>query len=400
MKNIKSIEPVNFESLLFNDLYTFSQMWMVMKLFPDLKVKFKFFDRNNTKYPDNFDVELKKIIKTFKNRKLSKQRRLEFQLSCPYLPNVFFDFLEGYTYDPDEITISLDNENHLIIEISGYLYRTLLWEVPLLAAISNLYFKMSNQVVDINNPEIIEIHNSKASWFNYHDINIVDFGTRRAYSPENHKNLIDSFITYGRDNFIGTSNVEMALANGIQPIGTMAHLSIMFHACLFGYSHCNKYMMDSWVQTYNGQLGTVLTDTYGVDHFLLDFDTKYANLFTGVRWDSGNPFVFTDKIINHYKKLNIDSKSKTIVYSDSLNLKLIQEIDDYKKGEIKKSYGVGTYLTNDLPYIKPLNIVIKLIEVNNLPAIKLSDEPKKATGDLETINYVKWIINNLLKYNI
>lgn len=396
MKREKSIEPYNPESLLFSDLYKFSMQWAVIKLFSNVKVKYRFVDRNNTIYPKGFDTELRKVIDTYRYRKLSKIRRMEFEKACPYLPSVYFDFLEGYRYDPSEVGAMLV-DGHLHITIDGYWYRTILWEVPLMASICDLYYKMTGQVVDVNTHSIIESHAEKANWFKMMNVPVVDFGTRRAYSPENQYNMIKTFEKYAGDMFMGSSNVEISLAEGYIPKGTYAHEYIQGNACLYGYAHANKMAMENWVSVYNGNLGIALSDTFTTDAFLLDFDTKYANLFNGVRHDSGDSLEFTDKVIDHYKKIGIDPTTKTIIYSDGLNLDEIKRIDSYRKGEIRKSYGVGTFLTNNIPNIKPMNIVIKLVEVNGLPAVKISDTPTKAIGDEETIKFVKWQINQLLK---
>jgi nicotinate phosphoribosyltransferase len=226
----------------------------------------------------------------------------------------------------------------------------------------------------------------------------VDFGTRRAKSKNVHMQIVDvlsNSLLY--TNFIGSSNVELALYNNIKPIGTYAHEWVSGIASMFGYAHANRIAMEYWVQTYNGNLGIALTDTFTTDSFLEDFDSKYANLFTGVRHDSYDPFVFTDKMIDHYKKLGIAPETKTIVYSDGLNPEMVIKIQNYRKGEIKKSYGIGTNLTNDIKDVKPMNIVIKLLEINGMPVIKLSDSLTKHIGDEETIKFVKWQIEQRLK---
>jgi nicotinate phosphoribosyltransferase len=222
-------------------------------------------------------------------------------------------------------------------------------------------------------------------------IQFADFGTRRAKSPEHHAAVVDIFagsLIY--KNFIGSSNVELALYHNIKVIGTYAHEWISGNAVMFGYAQANLHAMENWVATYNGDLGIALTDTFTTDAFLQDFDSKYANLFTGVRHDSEDPFIFTDKIINHYKKLGIDPTTKTIVYSNALDSEMTLKIAKYRNGEIRKSYGIGTFLTNDIPNVKAMNIVIKLVELNGIPAIKLSDSPEKHVGDAETIKFVKW----------
>jgi len=138
MKYTPSIEPANYESILFTDLYKLTMCWAVLKCFPNVKVKYTFNDRNNTVYPKGFDVELRRVIDGFRNRTLSKQRKKEFAEKCPFLPMAFIDFLEVYRFDPSEVGVIQDDEGHLILTISGYWYRTILWEVPLMAAICDL----------------------------------------------------------------------------------------------------------------------------------------------------------------------------------------------------------------------------------------------------------------------
>lgn len=398
MKREKSIEPYNKNSLLYNDLYKFTMMWAIISKYPNSKVRYEFFDRNNTIYPDGFGTELRKIVDTFRYRKISSQRLLEFEKACPYLPKVFFDFINGYRFDPSEVGI-LQKDGKLSITIEGYHYRTILWEVPLMAAISDLYHKMTvgTDLEERLKKSLIKTID-KGELFRMNNIQFVDFGTRRSFSPDYHANVVSTLSsTMLNSNFIGSSNIELSLANGLKVIGTYAHEFVSSIASLNGYTHANKKVFEDWTDVYGGNLGIALTDTFTTDVFLYDFDSKFANLFTGVRQDSGNVFEFTDKIIKHYKTLNIDPTTKTIVYSDALTPELILEIDAYRKNEIRKSYGIGTNLTCDIENVKPLNIVIKLVEINGIPAIKLSDSPTKHIGDEETIKFVKWQISQRLR---
>lgn len=387
----KSPEPVNKNSILWADLYKFTMCWAIIKNFPEAKVRYEFIDRANTVYPDGFAVELRKIVNNYSQKRLSKQRKAEFAKACPFLPAAFFDFLEGYVYDPSEVGI-IQTGGKLSIQIAGYWYRSVLWETTLMEDISELYFNMTGQSdkqVDIAGA--LRKTADKAALFHLNGAQVADFGTRRAKSKDMHIAMVDvmtSSLVY--KSFIGSSNVELALNYGIKPIGTYAHEWVSGIGAMFGYAHANRIAMDIWSQTYNGNLGIALTDTFTTDAFLADFDSKYANLFTGVRHDSNDPFVFTDKIIDHYKKLGIDPTTKTIVYSDGLNPEMVVKLQDYRRGEIRKSYGIGTNLTNDIDGVKPLNIVIKLLEINGMASIKLSDSETKHIGDPETIKFVKW----------
>jgi len=394
----KSPESINKDSILWADLYKFTMMWAIIKNFPEAKVRYEFIDRSHTQYPDGFAVRLRKIVDEYRNKKMSKQRRLEFEARSPYLPAAFFDFLEGYRYDPSEVGI-VQNGGDLSMQIAGYWYRTCPWETTLMKDICKLYYEMTGQSdenVDI--AKSLEKAQDKAQYFYLNNIQVVDFGTRRAKSEDVHASVVDIFCGSSMyENFAGTSNVELGLYNGIKVIGTYAHEWVSGIAAMFGYAHANRIAMEYWIKTYNGNLGIALSDTFTTDAFLRDFDSKYANLFTGVRHDSGDPFVFTDKIIDHYKSLGIDPTTKTIVYSDALNPELVIKIDNYRRKEIRKSYGIGTNLTNDIIGVKPMNIVIKLFEINGMPAIKLSDSPTKHVGDEETIKFVEWQINKMAK---
>ena len=160
----------------------------------------------------------------------------------------------------------------------------------------------------------------------------------------------------------------------------------MFHAVLHGYQMANSSAQDAWAKVFHGDLGIALTDTYTTDVFLSTFDTFHAKLFDGIRQDSGDPFLFTDKIIEHYEKLHIDPYSKTIVFSDGLDVEKAVKIHQYCNGKIKDAYGIGTNLTNDVG-VTPLNMVIKLTKCKsafNKPwqnTVKLSDNRGKHTGD-------------------
>jgi len=387
----KSLEPVNKNSILWADLYKFTMCWAIIKFFPEAKVRYEFIDRNDTVYPDEFAVELRKIVNNYSQKRLSKQRKVEFAKACPFLPAAFFDFLEGYIYDPSEVGI-IQTGGKLSIQIAGYWYRTVMWETTLMEDISELYFNMTGQSDDkVDIEGALRKTADKTSLFHLNSAQVADFGTRRAKSKDMHIAMIDvmtNSLMY--KNFIGSSNVELALYNDIKVIGTYAHEWVSGIGAMFGYAHANRIAMEKWSETYNGNLGIALTDTFTTDAFLADFDSKYANLFTGVRHDSSDPFVFTDKIIDHYKKLGIDPTTKTIVYSDGLNPEMVVKLQDYRRGEIRKSYGIGTNLTNDIDGVKPLNIVVKLLEINGMASVKLSDSPTKHVGDPETIKFIKW----------
>jgi nicotinate phosphoribosyltransferase len=198
--------------------------------------------------------------------------------------------------------------------------------------------------------------------------------------------------------FRGTSNVYLAMKHNLIPIGTHPHEWFMFHAAQFGYRSANAKALDAWVDVYKGDLGTALTDTYTSENFFSSFSTLHAKLFDGIRQDSGDPLAFTDKTIGFYNKKRTDPRTKTIVFSDALDVDRIGEIQRYINGRIHDVYGIGTYLSNDAG-VQPLNIVIKMISSKRNhhdsyhPTVKLSDDPAKSTGDPEEIKLCRRILN-------
>jgi len=384
-------------SLIDDDLYKLTMMNAVIKHFPTLKVRYKFTDRNKISFPDGFDDALRAEVKEMEKLKLTRPEKDFLNIKCgDFLPPTYVDFLNGFRYDSNELTITMDKDNKLEIEIEGYWYRTIKWEVSLMALISELYFNMTGEIVDLFDQGLMEHDAIKVNKLLLHNAFFADFGTRRRYSYENQDRIIKLFIEEGGDNFVGTSNVHFAHKYGIKPIGTMAHEWIMVHAALYGYKMANTMSLENWVDVYGGRLGTALSDTYTTDVFFKTFDTKLAKLFDGVRHDSGCPFKFTDKVIEHYKSLGIDPMTKTIVFSDGLNTKLATEIKEYCVGKIMSSFGIGTHFTNDVG-VRPLNMVIKISQVwvngEWINAVKLSDNVGKNTGDPDEVSLSKRVLH-------
>lgn len=394
-------------SILDNDLYKFTQAFAVIsnRDLCDLKVRYQFFNRNGVKFPDGFDIELKKRVQEMSTLQMTKDEKAFFERKCgDYLPHWFFDYLEGYRYDPNEVFIFMENGN-LKVKIEGYWFHTILWEVPLMAIISELYFEMTNKAYDFNNSgnrqTRLDNNIKKANLMKMNNLKVSDFGTRRRYSYENHKEVVGDLVSYAKGNLVGTSNVHFAHLYNINAHGTNAHEWYMIFAALYGYKLANKMATDAWSAVYGGKLGTVLTDTFTTDEFLKTFDTKQAKLYDGVRQDSGSPFEYADKVVAHYKSLGIDPSTKTIIFSDGLDVKIADSINVYcNKLGIRCSFGIGTNLTNDIfqdGSVKPLNIVIKATHVfyknewHN--TVKLSDNLGKHTGNLEEIQLCKKILN-------
>lgn len=391
MNERKPISP----SILDNDFYKFTMQHAVVKLFPYAKGRYQFINRGKHEFPENFADRLREAIDDMAKLKLTHKEKEFLRETCPYLDPTYLDFLQGYRYDPSEVTIEQVG-NEVKVSIEGFWYRTILWEVPIMALICELFYRETNQK---RNADELVIQTVEDKIKKYRDLDIVfaEFGTRRRHSYEVHDLVVKTLQEKGQGTFIGTSNVYLAMKYNTKPIGTHAHEWFMFHAAKYGYKMANSMGLEHWTEVYRGDLGIALTDTYTTEVFFEQFDKKFAKLFDGVRHDSGDPLEFGDKTIAHYQKLGINPLTKTIIFSDGLNYDKVERITEHCKGRIGLSFGIGTDLTNDVG-LKPMNIVLKLTEAKPENAdwtgvVKLSDEPKKHTGTAEDIDLAIRLLN-------
>ena len=369
-------------SILDNDLYKFSMGYGYMKLYPDAEGTFQFKDRENRQYNPYTVGKIKEAIEDLSNLRLTDEEFKWAVAHIPYIPQVYWEWLKGFRYDPSKVTVSTDEEGHLHIEVTDKLYKSTLYEVPILAIVSH----MSNMAYSVYMPEVVSKLNKKIELSNENALIFSDFGTRRRFNYDVH----DTVVRTLKNNALyctGTSNVHFAMKYDMKPIGTVAHEWVMFHGANNGFRNANYEAYEAWVKVYDGALGIALTDTYKTDAFLNNFSKKLAKLFDGVRHDSGDEFVFVDKVIARYKELGINPMLKTIVFSNALTFQKFKTIADYCKDRIGTCCaGIGTNLTNDTGF-KPSNIVMKLsscrMNANQrfVPCIKISDDEGKVMGD-------------------
>ncbi len=382
---------VRLNSILDNDFYKITMQNAVVKLFPGSVVKYEFINRGKHQFPEGFDTALREAVNKMAELKLTKEEKKFMARTCPYIDLPYLDFLEGYHYDPSEVKIHQEGSD-LSVTVEGLWYRTILWEVPLLAIISELHYEMNHMERD-SNEVVMSKTLEKADALAKLGVNFAEFGTRRRHSHKVQNLVMEALMQKKDSTFIGTSNVHFAMKYGVKPIGTHAHEWFMFHAAEYGFKMANELALEHWVDVYRGDLGVALSDTYTTDVFFQQFDKKFAKLFDGVRHDSGDPLEFADKTIAHYQKHGINPLFKYIIFSDGLNLEKVEEITNYCSGKIGISFGIGTNLTNDVG-LKPMNIVMKLIGVQApnkelIPTVKLSDEHGKYTGDPKMIELAK-----------
>lgn len=389
------------KSILDTDLYKLSMMNYVLELFPNTKVTYKFKNRGSQRFNQDFLTELQKEINNLANLKLTNEEYFYLKEKFPYLTHGFLGYLKNFRYNPKNVVIRLTEDNNLELEIKGLWVETIKFEVVLMAIISELYFKIID--TDWNYKGQEEKALEKIKKLSENKCLFIDMGSRRRRSFKNQELVIETFTNYSRKNtnssFLGTSNIYFSRKYGLKCFGTMGHEIIMHSAVAEGLRNANYFSLMNWKRIFVGNLGTFLPDTYGIDAFLNNFTLEMSKIYDGVRWDSGNWKEFTDKIINHYQKLNINPISKSIVYSNALDVDESIKINNYCKNKNKASFGIGTHFSNHGFKNSPaLNIVIKLNSVfhNGFEVFttKLSDDKGKEQGDKTALRVAKYTFFN------
>ena len=370
------------KTILDTDLYKFTTSYAYIKLFPYAMGTFTFIDRDDTEYTEGFLEALKSEIHNLSMVQLTSEE-LEYMAShCRFLPRVYWEWLSSFRFDPDKIEVGLDEHRHLQMRVTDYLYKVTLYEVPLLAIVSEIRNQFLNRIPD--KETLLLRLADKVKLSNDHQMPFSEFGTRRRFSFDVQK-LVVAYLKENARYCTGTSNCYLAMKYDMRPMGTHPHEWFMFHGAQFGYKHANYMALENWVNVYDGDLGTALSDTYTSDSFLSNFSRKQAKLFDGVRCDSGDEIEFIDRLIDRYKELGIDPTTKTIIFSNALDFGKALQIFEYCKGKIRCSFGIGTNLTNDTGF-PPANIVMKLshckMNVNQewRECVKLSDDMGKHVG--------------------
>jgi nicotinate phosphoribosyltransferase len=386
-------------SLLQNDAYKFSMGQCIFHQHNAKRTHWTFKCRNkDVKFTPEMVAEIKRQLQLYSQLRFTDEELQYLKNTMIWLHQDYLDFLKFWHPDLNEIIVGTDSPCGLTIEIEGSATNVSPYETPVMAIVCEVYYRMGGQGdYDTLFEEYKNQVTNNIIKIVSRELNIgpfSEFGFRRALSQEAHDYLIRELVRNNTPGFLGTSNVYLAKKYGTKPMGTMAHEFIMLAQ---GYqewnpAYSNKYMLDSWVKEYGILNGIALTDTITTDAFLKDFQLTFATLFSGVRHDSGDPFVWGNKLIEHYKKLGIDPKTKTLLFSDSLSLEKANELYEYFKDQAKVAFGIGGAWAS--PKGKELNIVIKTTEVDGQPVAKLSDsEGKNMCKDPEYIDYLRKTVN-------
>ena len=372
------------DSLLDTDLYKFTMMQVVLHHFPGAQVEYRFKCRTEgvdlVPYVDEIREEIEQLCSL-----RFRERELEYLRSFRFIKSDFVDFLGLFQMNAKYITVrpSEVGDGQIDIVVKGPWLHTILFEIPVLAIVNEIYFRNTAKLPDYAEgrrrlEEKIALITSDPA---LSEIRIADYGTRRRFSRLWHEEVILTCKRKLGETFAGTSNVMYAMRDNVLPLGTMAHEYLQACQALGPRLRDSQtFGFEMWAKEYRGDLGIALSDVYGFDAFLRDFDMYFCKLFDGARHDSGDPFEWGERLIRHYEHNRVDPRSKTLVFSDALTFPLMIALYSRFKDRAKVAFGIGTNLTNDLGYT-PLQIVVKMVRCNGQPVAKLSDTPAKNMCD-------------------
>lgn len=385
------------ESLLDCDMYKFSMLNVFHRKHSDLEGEYLFKCRNEgvtftREMFDEINAQLDHLCTL-----AFTDEELAYLSTIRYLKPGFIAFLRFWKPMRDYVYTDLTNEGELKISVKGPLFAIMMFEIYLLEIVNEVYFRMQYDYETLLASARARL-DQKIADFNSgkYTFKFAEFGCRRRLSREWEDEVVRRLATeLVNKNMVGTSCVYLAYKYHLPPVGTYAHEYVQMYQGIpsIPLAYTNHYALQDWYDVYKGDNGTALTDTLGTDLFLLDFDRSMASTFNGVRHDSGDPYEWGEKIIKHYESYGIDPKTKTLLFSDSLDCDRAQALYDHFKDRTKVSFGIGTHFSNDTCE-KPLNIVVKLQYVNGSPVAKISDAPGKAMCQDETyLSYLKNAVN-------
>ncbi|WOB27216.1 MULTISPECIES: nicotinate phosphoribosyltransferase [Xanthomonas] len=376
-------------SLLDTDLYKFTMMQAVLHQHPAAQVDYRFKCRTPGVDLAQFIDEISREIDALCRLRL-REDEVDYLRSLRFIKPDFADFLGLFHLDRKyvQLSASTTQPGEIELTIRGPWLHTILFEVPLLAIINEVWFRNTSE------PDFEEgrsrLHAKVSSLRDMPaGCKIADYGTRRRYSRHWHGELLPLLRDGLGDQFVGTSNVYFAKHYGLTPLGTMAHEYLQaFQALGPRLRDSQVAALESWAREYRGDLGIALSDIVGLDAFLRDFDLYFCKLFDGMRHDSGDPFEWGERVIAHLEAHRIDPRTKVLVFSDGLNIDKVMRLYAHFHTRCRLAFGVGTSLTNDLGPT-PLQIVIKMVRCNGQPVAKLSDSPGKSM--CEDVGYLRYL---------
>jgi len=378
-------------SLLDTDLYKFTMMQVVLHQFPGAEVEYQFKCRNAGRPGIQnlaiFINEIREEIRGLCSLRF-QDAELAYLKDMRFIKSDFVDFLGIFKLNEKYVTLTALPSGELEVSIKGPWLHTILFEIPLLAIINEVYFRHTQKKPDLaEGRKRLDTKIWELQAEGLEALKIADYGTRRRFGKVWHEEVLRTLATRlgtgASGQFAGTSNVLFAMKLGLTPLGTMAHEYLQACQALGPRLRDSQiFGFEMWAKEYRGDLGIALSDVYGMSAFLRDFDLYFCKLFDGARHDSGDPFQWGERMLAHYLKNRVDPKTKTLIFSDALTVPRTVALYQQFRGRCQLAFGIGTNLTNDLGY-EPLQIVIKMVHCNGQPVAKLSDTPSKNMCDDE-----------------
>ncbi len=371
------------KSLLDTDLYKFTMMQVVLHHFPAAQVEYRYKCRtqgvNLRPYLDEIRQEIHALCQL-----RFEPNELDYLKSLRFIKSDFIDFL-GLFHLPEKCIEVSEGElpGEIAISVKGSWLHTILFEIPVLAIVNEVYFRNV-----CKNPDWAEGRKRLQTKMklvldatDLAEFRVAEYGTRRRFSHVWHEEVVTTMKAQMGEHFAGTSNVWFAMKHGVLPLGTMAHEYLQACQALGPRLRDSQvFALETWAKEYRGDLGIALSDVYGLEAFLRDFDMYFCKLFDGARHDSGDPFEWGERMIAHYTANRVDARTKTLIFSDALTFPRAIELTRRFAGRCRTAFGIGTNLTNDLGH-EPLQIVMKMIRCNGQPVAKVSDAPEKTMCD-------------------
>lgn len=386
------------KSLLDTDLYKINMMCVYFNRFPNKVGRFEFKCRNK-------DVRFTTTMLKRINDELDNLCTLQFtNEEINWLSNLawlknkigFLSFLKLFKFDRNMITAELQEGGKLKVSAKGPIYMISYFETFVLSIVSEVYYDATYPEEDCS--LAMSKLETKIGQILYagRPFKFSEFGARRRFSFDWHEQVVKTLAKKVPSwAFVGTSDMYLAMKYNLVPQGTMAHEFLCLGQALDNVTleASQRYMLQQWADEFRGNLGIALSDNLGIDKFLKDFDLYFAKLFNGIRQDSGDPIEVGNKIIEHYKKLGINPLTKTIVFSDCLDVRKALDLNEKFSDKINVAFGIGTNLVCDMGSFSPLQCVMKLVEVDGKPVAKISDSDGKVMcEDEDYINYLKSVI--------
>jgi nicotinate phosphoribosyltransferase len=387
-------------SLLDTDLYKFTMMQVVLHQFPGAQVEYRFQCRNAAS-PGVSPLapmvnEIREEIRALCTLRF-QDAELAYLQSMRFIKSDFVDFLGLFRLNEKYVTVTPLASGEIEVSIKGPWLHTIPFEIPILAIINEVYFRNTQKLPDVmEGRRRLDVKIEQLKGEGLSALKIADYGTRRRFSRAWHEEVLRTLTarlgagTAGQ--IAGTSNVLFAMKLGLTPLGTMAHEFLQACQALGPRLRDSQvFAFESWAKEYRGDLGIALSDVYGMSAFLRDFDMFFCKLFDGARHDSGDPFAWGERLIQHYRINRVDPRTKTLIFSDGLTVPKTIELYRQFKGRCQLAFGIGTNLTNDLGY-EPLQIVIKMVQCNGQPVAKVSDTPSKnMCDDVKYLAYLRQV---------